>query len=173
MLTVISTPLRERDNDWEWAMNRGRIETLESIKVALLGAADYTVDPDNPEQLLSINGTYMEGIRQKDASMRRRGIRWAIAKYRDQSRWNVGGDDLCRIALEVLLGVHTDKDGQILPPFEALMRGIMEDKFDTRSFKRAVLAAYGQEHEAVFDRLWKGDLHGDYEETLGEFVKAI
>lgn len=111
MLNVKAIPLRERDNDWEWAINRGRVETLEGIKVALLGAADYTVDPDDPDQLLSINGTYMEGIRQKDAAMRRRGIRWAIHRYRNESRWNVSGDDLCRIALEVLLGEVTDKDG--------------------------------------------------------------
>ena len=98
-------------HDWEWAVLNGQVKELEGVKVALLGAADYVVDPDHPTRLLSINGVYMDGIRKHDDTLRSRGVRWVI-DTRPDGGWLIPGDDLSRIAIELLLGVVTDPDGR-------------------------------------------------------------
>jgi hypothetical protein len=140
MLTLKVRPAHE-SNDWDWAVNRGRVTTLDGIQVAILGAADYTVDPDNPNQLLSINGTYMEGIRQNNAVMRQRGVRWGVSKD-SRGQWRTQGDDLSRIALELLLGVVVDSDGWPLDLSYAEALGKLDDE--------------GLRHEAATMELHRG-----------------
>lgn len=111
MFCVKVKPRRLDDKDWAWALERGRIETIEGVRVALLGASDYVLE--SPTRLVSINGTYIEGLRNKDPALKERGVRWSCEQRAD-GRWHLSNDELARIALELLTRRVFDVEGNPL-----------------------------------------------------------
>ena len=124
MNTTLTPTERERD-DWDEFLPRARLFRVTSpdrvfFDVLLLGQADYVAvninergeyDPNAELRLYSVNGEFRMWV---EDGMRGpiRGVRWALPKR--GNRWDLALDTLARLAIELVMGEHTDDRGNVV-----------------------------------------------------------